>query len=150
MSDTMDAPHHPFRSALLWAAAAYGLGALAWVVVVAAVVAAGSADSVSEALIWWVTGAATVAIVAVGAAVIAIPLLMAETTVWRIVAARFRLLEDGYAGIAAAAALLALPWLLLDPFGERWSALLSFAAAFFGLFAARVMLRRLHPGALLN
>jgi hypothetical protein len=145
-----EAGRHPLAVTLLWAAAGYGFAALAWVLIAAAMVAADSADGAADAVVWFGTALGVIGIVAAGAAVLFVPVLGVETLLWRLVTLRFPRFEADRLGVAQGAALVALPWMLFNPLETRWAALISFGAAFFGLFAARMFVARLRPGALLG
>lgn len=140
---------HTTGVALAWAALGYALAATGWVLAAAGVVAAGEADSAGEAISWFFTAVGVVGIAAAGASVLFVPVVCAETLLWRLAAHRFRRLEADYLGVAQAAAILAVPWVLFNPLDTPWSGLVTFAAVFLGLFAARVLVPGLRPGALL-
>lgn len=152
-----EAPHagtavvrQPATVALLWAAVGYPIAAAVWVVIAAAMVAADTADGALDAVVWFASAFGVIGIVAAGAAVLLVPALMVETLLWRLVVARAPRLETDHLGVARGSALLALPWILFNPLDSAWAAAISFAAAFFGLLTARLVVSRLRPGALLG
>jgi len=147
--DRIATARHPVAITLLWAAAGYALGAALWVVVAAGVVAGDTAESAGDAVVWFLSALGVIGIVAAGAAVLIVPLMMVETMAWRLVVLRYPSLEADHLGTARSSAVLALPWALFNPLDTPWSSLISYSCAFFGLFAARVLVGRLRPGALL-
>ncbi len=144
------AVRHTTGAAVWWAAVGYGLAAVGWVVAAAGVVAAGEAEGIGETVSWFFTGLGVVGIAAAGAAVVFVPVLVVETLLWRFVTHRVPRLEADYLGAAQGAAVLAVPWVLFNPLETGWSGLVTFGAVFIGLFAARVLVPGLRPGALLE
>jgi hypothetical protein len=149
-ASTARAVRHTTGAAVAWAAIGYALAAAGWVVAAAGVVAAGEAEGLGDTLSWFFTGLGVVGIAAAGAAVLFVPVLAAETLLWRFVTHRFGRFEADYLGVAQGAALLAVPWVLFNPLETPWSGLVTFAAMFIGLFAARLLVPALRPGALLE
>ncbi len=136
--------------AVAWAAIAYGFAAAFWVTAASIVIAVGEADDFDDGAGWFFFSLLWVGIAAVAASIPAIPLLIAEIVLWRLVVRRFPSLETDRWGVARSAAVLALPWAVLNAVDAPGAALITYGAAFAGLLLPRFVIRSLAPGALLG
>lgn len=139
--------HHPNGLAVLWAVTGYPLAAFLWAMAAGVATAVDSARGPGEAIGWFLWATLWMSIAALMAAVIALPLLAIELLLWRQVVARVRYFERDRITVVQAAALLALPWVVVNPL--PWGALVSFGTVFAGLAVSRLGVPRLAPGALL-
>jgi hypothetical protein len=145
---------HPNLAALLWAGAAYLVGAFLWACAAAGATATGAANGLLSSLEWFGWSLIWIVIITVGAAPAGLALAAAETFLWRLTAAHFRFAERSRSGLVVGSALLALPWAFLVPWvladwlKGPWPALVAFACAWLGFTLPRLGLRLLGPGAL--
>jgi hypothetical protein len=154
-----EAPAKPHRNlhALLWAGIAYPTGAFLWACAAAGASAAEAPDpGLSGILEWFGWSLLWIVILTVAAAPIGLPLVLAETFLWELAAARLPVLERDRRGLVLGAAVLAAPWAFLVPWVlADWltgplPAVVAYACAFLGFLLPRLLLRPLGPGALLG
>lgn len=135
---------------MAWAAIAYGFSAVIWVTAASIVVAVGEAENPGDAVGWFLFGLLWIGLAAIAASIPALPVLIAEIVLWRLVARKFPSFERDRWGVARSAAILALPWTVFNAIDAPGAALITYGAAFAGLLLPRLVLRSLHPGALLG
>jgi len=153
------APAKPHRNlhTLLWAGIAYPIGAFLWACAAAGASAAEAPDpGLSGILEWFGWSLLWIVILTVAAAPIGLPLVLAETFLWELAAARLPVLERDRRGLVLAAAVLAapwafvVPWVLADWLTGPLPAVVAYACAFLGFLLPRLWLRPLGPGAMLG
>lgn len=147
MSDTRS--EHPTGSAVAWAAIGYAFGAIFWTIGAAAYAATGAGNGVGDWIGWWLWAMMWIGMIGVVIGFVGVPILILELLLWRLVVLKWPRWERDRIALAQSSAVLALPWTLANPIGEG-SALLAFGAAFLGLFLARLSVKSLSPGALLD
>lgn len=140
----------PTTRAIAWAAAAYPVGALVWVVGAAGSRAFDTSDNIGEWGSELASAAPWIATLAAAAGFVVVPLLMLELLLWRVVVARVPSLEQDRLAMMQSAALLAIPWMLLLPIDGTGPAILAYVSALAGMTLPRLVTRRLGPGALLR
>jgi hypothetical protein len=145
---------HPNLAALLWAGAAYPVGAFLWACAAAGATATGAANGLLSSVEWFGWSLVWIVIITVGAAPAGLALAAAETFLWRLTAAHFRFAERSRLGLVLGSAVLALPWAFLVPWvlpswlTGPWPGVIAFACAWLGFALPRLGLRLLRPGAL--
>jgi hypothetical protein len=145
---------HPNLAALLWAGAAYPVGAFLWACAAAGATATGAANGLLSSVEWFGWSLVGIVIITVGAAPAGLALAAAETFLWRLTAAHFRFAERSRLGLVLGSAVLALPWAFLVPWvlpswlTGPWPGVIAFACAWLGFALPRLGLRLLRPGAL--
>jgi hypothetical protein len=136
--------------AATWAVVAYGFGAVFWVTAASIVIAFDEADDLDDGVGWFFFSLLWIGIAATAASIPAIPILIAEIALWRYLVRRFPSFERDRWGVARSAAVLALPWTILNAIDAPGAAVITYGAAFSGLLLPRFVIGSLQPGALLG